>query len=697
MIKRIRIKNFRRIADAELHPHGVNVVAGPNGAGKSSIAAAIEFGLTRRNEWCDGRGTGLLSQVAHGARSASVEISAGGIEQMSTIPLAKNLGKSSATIYEALGLRHDADTSEQVARAHLRCGNFLAMRPADQQMMLCKVMRLELDAARLPELLNSLDSRFPDLAEWLDGNIDAGTPVTSTALGEACREHRRAAKALLANSASRRAVLRARLDSMPQLVPDVAAARARHAQAVTDLAELDAEEGPLYDVYRAQTAVWEMQCQVRNAAHKESARAYAAWIDAQSHIVDAPLADATAEQIDAQIAALTEERGRYAASPTPSSEWQRAIARIDGALCDAAIRVMDARAHVQSLRATRPDDWQRECVSGECRVRTLRAIDASIATAIEEVEAEERRTSDLHVQRSALEREARERLLSIDEQLKCLRDDRQRVDDHASAIEKAEQARRSLEVSRAHLNEIAPDRPAPIPPAADDARRDTLTAAVVDAERAMEVAEAIAMECSRRDELQGEVDAEDAHCLDLADAVARWELLVAAFDARSDVSLPRRLLRTGIADFERDVNADCQEWFGFGVRIRMDDGDWSVSIVHRDGEVLASQASGAERVLLSAAVQASLARRSGFSLMMLDEVGVMDGAHLVMLGSYVERVAVESQVQIWLFMAACEESDRYTIMGAFGWDARMYWVSDGVITCWQAGEKGTQTEAIATR
>ena len=70
MFTRLEIRDFRNIASARLDLDRVNWICGPSGGGKTSIGAAIEFCLTGGNEWTDGRGQGLDTQVRHGQKEA---------------------------------------------------------------------------------------------------------------------------------------------------------------------------------------------------------------------------------------------------------------------------------------------------------------------------------------------------------------------------------------------------------------------------------------------------------------------------------------------------------------------------------------------------------------------------------------------------------------------------------------------------
>ena len=73
MLKSLKIKNFRRFDNAEMKLKKINWVVGPSGSGKSTILAAIEYVISARNEWTDGRGTGIKNQIRNGKDKSEIE------------------------------------------------------------------------------------------------------------------------------------------------------------------------------------------------------------------------------------------------------------------------------------------------------------------------------------------------------------------------------------------------------------------------------------------------------------------------------------------------------------------------------------------------------------------------------------------------------------------------------------------------
>jgi len=73
IIQKLALKGFRNHEESILNLGQVNWLTGLSESGKSSILAALEYLLTSRNEWTDGRGTGSKTQVMHGKKSAEVQ------------------------------------------------------------------------------------------------------------------------------------------------------------------------------------------------------------------------------------------------------------------------------------------------------------------------------------------------------------------------------------------------------------------------------------------------------------------------------------------------------------------------------------------------------------------------------------------------------------------------------------------------
>lgn len=160
MFTRLEIRDFRNIASARLDLDRVNWICGPSGGGKTSIGAAIEFCLTGGNEWTDGRGQGLDTQVRHGQKEAEVALMMESNTFRRTIPQAKA---------KALDGRVEAafQAKQEVMRHCLRTRLFFALSRADQKELLQSALTDSRNAQAVVDALDAFTPEFPDLGSWL--------------------------------------------------------------------------------------------------------------------------------------------------------------------------------------------------------------------------------------------------------------------------------------------------------------------------------------------------------------------------------------------------------------------------------------------------------------------------------------------------------------------------------------------------
>ena len=81
-LNRITLQNWRNHANTEIRLDQINVLVGPNNAGKSSIVAAIEYALSGRCQWTDGRGGGADLLIRQGEKSATVAVEIEGLGEV---------------------------------------------------------------------------------------------------------------------------------------------------------------------------------------------------------------------------------------------------------------------------------------------------------------------------------------------------------------------------------------------------------------------------------------------------------------------------------------------------------------------------------------------------------------------------------------------------------------------------------------
>lgn len=201
----LRLVNFRNHADTYIPLERVNILVGLNGAGKSSLQGAIEYLLTGRCAWTDGRGAGAEDLIRHGQKEAAVEATIEGIGKVRrTIPggvTVEGWSGTTATVQKAILER--LGTTERVISAVLNTSAFVEMPPSEQKNMLFALMGLEFDQKAIKERLlgwaatGNLFETGNMLAQVFDHYYPdglAGGAEVFDALDKTFREARRIAK-----------------------------------------------------------------------------------------------------------------------------------------------------------------------------------------------------------------------------------------------------------------------------------------------------------------------------------------------------------------------------------------------------------------------------------------------------------------------------------------------------------------------
>lgn len=594
MISSVDITNFRAIERATIALTSLNVFTGPNGAGKSSVKSAIEYALTRRNEWTDGRGTGLDTQVRHGAKKGRVRITIDNQQIEAECPPEKNAMQQAKQFYAAIGLRNDSAMSERMVQAQLRACELLDQPAADQKATLCRALRAELDADNI-DLVNELDPRWHDMSHWLDEmTLTRGYrgAISAEGLLKFCTTERPGAKRARDEQQRKVERLEALVGSgRPSGSPEKAeAARERLEDVMREMAELAAGRTPAIELHHAQQREWTARRQAREIAERAVHRAEVDLQEAQ-----AKLSRMTAPQHDAEQ--LQSFRVQTDAE----------IARLSA--------ILDDTFHMD----------EQPCKRGQCKVREMLSHRTQQAEVHEELRAAREERDDLSV---ALEAASAWRIVSA----------------------RVAEAEEHLVAARSQLDLTPEVGEPPVAPSTEaDPRRAELEAALAVAREQVEIADAMAHQALLYEEHLEELEHAREGLDALQDEVERWEGLCRAFDTRAVDSLPSLLLAERLDPFVADVDEACRERFGFGVCIDLD--PWGIRIVTETGDVPQEQASGGERVAMSAVVQVELARRTGLRLVMIDEAQRLDAERRPMLASYL----LASEVQALVFLAAQEK------------------------------------------
>ena len=628
-ISRVQIENFRTIASVDFEMQHANVFIGPMGAGKSSIRGALEFAFTLRNEWTDGRGTGLKRQVRHGAARSSVTVMAGKYEVQRRVPPDTGAAKDVGMLYKALGMNGSIAECEVRAQACLRSCNLLEKDDVDQKGIFVGALRLGLDKETFFPTINALDPRWPDLGHWFDeqlGNRSKIAVIELEPFARFAREQRRVDNARHADLVNRVADLesKVRLERPPGSPEEEARVRDRRDAVARQLAEMDAAEGPAMAAFRAEHGAWVRH---RETLARDSRRASEAICEEEMALAS-------------ERAALEDAERRKAMVPAQVRPSEEIEAERDAL----AARVKSHRAESERLardgRQAVDGSFDRECAPGECRAKALIEQRRKLADLQRQSAEEASAANALQGQCDALQREF-EAILRHANLAAAVENARHRVAARTVDLEDAM-------ANAARVEALPGAGPEPMAPVRDEATRQRLQAELRELTQDAELASAQSIQAQVYDHTEGELAVERERLAALAEDVERWNLLVRAFEPTKDpVSIPTRLLQTGLVDLAEAVDRSCRAYFGFGVTVQID--PWGIFLEQPTGQVYQKDASGGERVLMSAVIQVELARRAGFPLIMIDEVQRVD---VLMREPLLKYLQAQEDVQSALFMAA---------------------------------------------
>ena len=629
-IRRIQITNLRALRSVDLSPSRVNLLVGPTGAGKTTLRVAVELAIARRNIYTDGRGTGIQTQVSHGARSGSVVLTYTGDDDedvTASVEFPKESGRDAKI---ALALRY-----LEMAEATLQClvrGNFLDLPDADRRQVLCDVLGIDSSPHKLRNHLNEWDGRFPDLEAWLDTEA-ARIGWDGLDWEKFTREQRTAANRVVKEAQAHVTILHDRCldadgnETAPPAVPeaDMVAARAQRDKHLQDITAIEASEAPDREAYEARLREWTSEKKRREDILLRYTQAREGLERANSSIPVRP------------------DKYRTAA------DLQTALAKVDAIVAGLA-STRSAAVSSRSMANSGP------CPHGIC----LRKQQADIDSQIEGIDR------DLDKQRAFQEqyRQLIRRSETFENGLRAAQD----------RITIAEGYLAEWTAAREAIQEEQAPKPEPPPSRADGIENLRMLVAQVE-QRIAELREGqCARETWEREYLQyGE---ESTRLEQLQDEAARWDACVKAFEPKG---LAARLAAQPVAEWVAEVDRGLAT-FGMRFRLVMGDKEWAFEGQGRSAQdwTPANQLSGGERLLASACVQVALARRTGLTCVFLDEVQMADASLRVQL----VRWLLGTGVQAFLFAAAQERDSvgdwvRPRDPGIPG--LAVYWVENGQI------------------
>lgn len=196
-IERLSISQFRCHDSLDVPLDRVTVIVGANGTGKSSIKAALEYALTGRCEWTDGRGSGADELIKHGIRQANITVGIEGLGQIQrTVPNYLRVeGMDGPTTDQQKALYERLGASEQVLSALFNTGAFLSLDRAAQKTLLFGLLGFTFTREDLAAKISEFSGR-EDAAGWIIGQLveDVYGPDVFDRLEKAAVEERRTLK-----------------------------------------------------------------------------------------------------------------------------------------------------------------------------------------------------------------------------------------------------------------------------------------------------------------------------------------------------------------------------------------------------------------------------------------------------------------------------------------------------------------------
>jgi len=258
-INKLAIQNFRNLKSNTIEPAKLNIFVGPNNSGKSSILAALEWGLTGRNQWTDRAGRGANDLICRSAKDCQVWmdiVGLGGVVRSMpphSLSVGKNRGiqESQADIYNHLG------ADEQHIRIGLNTGAFINLPLAEQKTYLFGICGIACTADKITaatELYLSRTGLPQDQAREAAARVIdllpqgfSGDPAILEGMEKRARDERRLTKRDLERTRTTLAE-----NQLPGLPEGLAL---EDKETVTgQLAELEAEKSELLKAYGARQA-----------------------------------------------------------------------------------------------------------------------------------------------------------------------------------------------------------------------------------------------------------------------------------------------------------------------------------------------------------------------------------------------------------------------------------------------------------
>lgn len=568
MIRSLRIKAYRNIPDAEMDLSRANIFVGGSGQGKSSIIEAARFALTGRNQWTDLRGQGLDTQVRSGEKKARVELT---LERDGNIlEVMRTIPASPGVDALQASINAFLGVPQAMVAAQMETRRFFRLDAKDQQALLQSLLAADLTMERL---FAEMDKEQAGLGAWFGRQVEADTGAGS--IKDFAEAGRKAAKKLRDKTAGELEVKAkaAASEEQPPTQEHLDFLQRKVEDLAAQIGRAEGENAGACDLAESRMREYTTRMQQHDQA--------VAALNAAKHAVKVAQAD-----VDGMA---HPERG----SDAIEEDLAKAIERLREAQGE-------ENAAIQAMSAI-PDG---PCPAGTC-------LRASTAAALEKVNAAKKIADDADLVVVDLRRQ----------QAAAARQE----EAIANALARQDNANRALGTAKKALDAmpVPPQKPDAAPPGPDlsalrDQKRKT--------EEALMGARAAQMRAQAAERARAEVTKLQQDHAAQAREAERWEAAVAAV---GPAGIKARLMEKEMAGLAREVAALTRDFFAMDFRIQAE--PWLLEARIGDGWIPVSQVSWSQKAALSACLQAVLARRSGFKLIVIDEAGADSGMRAAML------------------------------------------------------------------
>ncbi|MGE5584436.1 MAG: ATP-binding protein [Bacillota bacterium] len=595
-VNSIHLKDFRIHERLSVPLDNITVIVGPNGSGKSSIKAALEYALTGRCEWTDGRGAGADGLTRDGAKKAAVALDIEGIGVVKReIPNSLEVeGLQGSTTQQQAILMQKLGATEQIIGAALNTTGFLNLDRATQKTLLFDLLGFSFTrkdvAGRVAQAVG--ERRAEAASEWVSKELEEGTygPQVFGVLEERAVTDRRAMKRRLKE-----------LEALAQTPVQVR---------LPDGVTLEDRDGVMSQLQ----AVWAERDELmkRLGEAKAQADARAARVrqveglrrslqKAEETLVDVAGAspENTAQMrqvvgsVGLRIDQVTEERARTAATLAAAHTKRDTL----------------AKALESISKATGKCPLAPGVVSCPMSAEDLKALTKKLET-------------DLKAAEKDIEK-AQETLLALDREIAGLRKQKANMESEVAEVERAvaryEDAKRAYEAFRASLAQAEADLAnAPEPPDVTDlqAQIDTLSQRIARGDELLQLL--------RRYELAAE--AQKANIAEWRACQEELELVEALCDALGPKGIRAQILGEAVAALEKHANEHCQALTRgeYSIEFRVDE-DLEILVTRAGyGPRSVSQLSASEKFRVGLVVQDVLNSLTDVRLLVIDGADILD-------------------------------------------------------------------------